>query len=234
MLSPDRFGDHRGQRDSNETPNATGLLRCCACWTVLTSPPGRHWRGCCGPGMLGRTLSRITTLCWTCDRGAARRRPPRLDPDTGARVGQRLLARSDSAGARHAFAAGCVERGVRFSFGFPVDVRIQRIVDVIPDECWHPAIQTDGDLREGAWVAEATGMIDLSSWPQGSRLTAQGAAPPRRPAESHRCRRPPDHWDPHQHPDRDRAGSGCRARTATSSTCTCRGPHPRGQGHWPP
>jgi hypothetical protein len=36
-------------------------------------------------------------------------------------------------------------------------------VDLIPDQCWHPAIEDKG-LREGAWVAEATGMIDLSSW----------------------------------------------------------------------
>ncbi len=55
-----------------------------------------------------------------------------------------------------------------------MDARIQRIVDVIPEGCWHPALQTDcgdgDDLREGAWVAEATGMLDLSGWPQGSRL----------------------------------------------------------------
>ena len=88
-----------------------------------------------------------------------------------------MLARSDSAGATHAFAAACVERGVGFSFGFPVDARIQHIVDVIPDVCWHPAIQTDGEFRDGAWVAEATGMIDLSSWPEGSRLILRKERP---------------------------------------------------------
>jgi DDE family transposase len=95
--------------------------------------------------------------------------------------GPRLLARSDSAGATHAFADACVARGVGFSFGFPVDIRIQRIVDVIPESCWHPAIQTDhgdgNDLRDGAWVAEATGMIDLSSWPEGSRLILRKERP---------------------------------------------------------
>lgn len=57
-----------------------------------------------------------------------------------------------------------------FSFGFPMDARIQGIVDAIPEDCWHPALQTDGEFRDGAWVAEAAGMIDLSSWPDGSRL----------------------------------------------------------------
>jgi hypothetical protein len=55
-------------------------------------------------------------------------------------------------------------------------------VGLIPGQCWHPAIEEDG-LREAAWVAEATGMIDLSSWPEGSRLIlAQGTPSPRRAA----------------------------------------------------
>lgn len=106
---------------------------------------------------------------------------PVFDTDSQTWTGQRLLARSDSAGATHAFAAACVERGVGFSFGFPVDARIQRIVDVIPEQCWHPAIQTDrgdcAEFREGAWVAEATGMIDLSTWPEGSRLILRKERP---------------------------------------------------------
>ena len=99
---------------------------------------------------------------------------PTPGPETGTWAGPRVVARSDSAGATHAFAQACVDRGVGFSFGFPVDARIQRIVDLIPDSCWHPALQTDragtDGLREGAWVAEATGMINLDSWPAGSRL----------------------------------------------------------------
>ena len=101
--------------------------------------------------------------------------------EPGTWTGPRVLARSDSAGATHAFAAACVDRGIGFSFGFPVDTRIQRIVDAIPESCWHPAIQTDhgdgNDIREGAWVAEATGLIDLSSWPEGSRLILRKERP---------------------------------------------------------
>jgi len=114
-------------------------------------------------------------------RALPERARPRPGVEPGTWEGTRLLARSDSAGATHAFATACVERGVNFSFGFPVDTRIQRIVDVIPEQCWHPAIQTDNgegnDIREGAWVAEATGMIDLSSWPEGSRLVLRKERP---------------------------------------------------------
>ena len=88
-----------------------------------------------------------------------------------------MLARSDSAGATHAFADACVERGVEFSFGFPMDARIRRIVDLIPEDCWDPAIQSDEDLRDGAWVVEATGMVDLAGWPAGSRLILRKERP---------------------------------------------------------
>jgi len=102
--------------------------------------------------------------------------PPRARPRPGDPDSPRVLARSDSAGATHLFAAACRKRGVGFSFGFPVDERIQHIVGLIPDECWHPATEDDG-LRDGAWVAEATGMIDLSSWPEGSRLILRKERP---------------------------------------------------------
>jgi Transposase DDE domain group 1 len=88
--------------------------------------------------------------------------PEDARPRPGDPASPPVLARSDSAGATHLFAAACRNRGVQFSFGFPVDERIQRIVNPMPDQCWHPAIEAGG-LRDGAWVAEATGMIDLSA-----------------------------------------------------------------------
>jgi hypothetical protein len=98
---------------------------------------------------------------------------PRPDDPHGPRV----LARSDSAGATHAFAAACRERGVGFSFGFPVDHRIQRVVDLIPQACWSPAIDTGGNIRDGAWVTEATGLVDLTGWPPGARLVLRKERP---------------------------------------------------------
>lgn len=103
--------------------------------------------------------------------------PEHARPRPGDAEGPRVLARSDSAGATHAFAAACRKAGVGFSFGFPVDLRVQDIVDAVPENCWHPAIQTDGDLRDGAWVAEVTGNVDLSAWPAGSRLILRKERP---------------------------------------------------------
>jgi hypothetical protein len=99
-------------------------------------------------------------------------RPRPGDPDS-----VRVVARSDSAGATHAFAQACRDRGVWFSFGFPVDARIQAIVDRVPDHGWEPAIASDGGIRDGAWVVEITGMLDLTAWPAGSRVTLRAERP---------------------------------------------------------
>jgi hypothetical protein len=43
-------------------------------------------------------------------------------------------------------------------------------VDLIPAPAWTPAYDADGGVRDGAWVAEATGLLDLSRWPLGMRV----------------------------------------------------------------
>jgi Transposase DDE domain group 1 len=108
---------------------------------------------------------------------ALRALPEAARPRPGDPAGPWVLARSDSAGATRAFAAACRERGVGFSFGFPVDARVQAIVELIPEQCWANAIDTDGGIRDGAWVAEATGLIDLNNWPEGSRLILRKERP---------------------------------------------------------
>jgi hypothetical protein len=105
--------------------------------------------------------------CWRPDSSS--------DPTTSAGPG--VLVRTDAAGATHTFAKTCRARGVGFSFGFAVDERIRRVVDVIPDECWHPAVETAGCIRDGAWVAEITEAIDLSAWPAGTRLILRAERP---------------------------------------------------------
>lgn len=103
--------------------------------------------------------------------------PANARPRPGDPTSPRLLARSDSAGATHAFAQACRERGVGFSFGFPVTAGVRDAVELLAGARWEPAIQTDGELRDGAWVIEVTGMLDLSAWPDGSRLIVRKERP---------------------------------------------------------
>ena len=103
--------------------------------------------------------------------------PPEYRPDRARSDGPKILVRTDSAGATHVFAAACHQRGVGFSLGFPVDVRVQDAVDTLNlGQCWYPAIGADG-IRDGAWVAEATDLVDLSTWPPGTRLVLRKERP---------------------------------------------------------
>ncbi|VCT92827.1 hypothetical protein MHAS_04562 [Mycolicibacterium hassiacum DSM 44199] len=43
--------------------------------------------------------------------------------------------------------------------------------------CWYPAIDTRGGIRDGAWVAEATDLVNLESWPPGTRLILRKERP---------------------------------------------------------
>ena len=94
--------------------------------------------------------------------------PAYARPDPIEPGGPRLLARADSAGATHAFAAACRARGIGYSFGFAITEETRAAISSVPAEVWQAAVEGD-DLREGAWVAEITGLVDLSAWPEGSR-----------------------------------------------------------------
>ena len=46
-----------------------------------------------------------------------------------------------------------------------------------PGGSWTPAYDGDGQVRDGAWVADITGMLDLSSWPAGMRVIVRKERP---------------------------------------------------------
>jgi hypothetical protein len=89
-----------------------------------------------------------------------------------------ILARSDSAGATHAFARALRERKIHFSLGYYVDERVGKAALALPTKRWRPALDADGhEERDGAWVAELTGRLDLSGWPEGTRLIVRREIP---------------------------------------------------------
>jgi hypothetical protein len=89
-----------------------------------------------------------------------------------------MLARSDSAGATHAFAAALRAHKIRFSLGYYVDERVSQAALALPKKRWRPAVDADGqEQREAAWVAELTGRLDLSGWPEGTRLIVRREIP---------------------------------------------------------
>ena len=46
-----------------------------------------------------------------------------------------------------------------------------------PESAWQSAIDAEGEVREGAWVTELTDEVDLSAWPEGTRLIVRRERP---------------------------------------------------------
>ena len=94
-----------------------------------------------------------------------------------AALNRPILARSDSAGASHAFAAACRETRIDFSLGYPIGEPVRQAILATSEVAWIPATNGDGEPRAGAWVTELTGRIDLSTWPAGTRLICRRERP---------------------------------------------------------
>jgi hypothetical protein len=88
-----------------------------------------------------------------------------------------MLVRTDSAGATHDFVDGCRDRNVAFSVGLPVDQRVRDSLLLAQEEDWTPAVETDGTVRDGAWVIELTDLIDFANWPDDTRVIARRERP---------------------------------------------------------
>ena len=88
-----------------------------------------------------------------------------------------ILVRADSAGASHDFVDACGRRHCEVSVGFPIDAKVREALLLAQEEDWEPAIETDGSRREGAWVIELTGLVDLDTWGEDIRLIARRERP---------------------------------------------------------
>lgn len=96
-----------------------------------------------------------------------------VDPRT-----REVIVRTDSAGLSHEFLAACRERAVRFVVGHALTAEIARVVVQVPRSRWIPAVSADGtEEREGAEVAEVSDLVDLSGWPEGTRMIARREEP---------------------------------------------------------
>ncbi|MGW0772044.1 IS1380 family transposase [Streptomyces sp. NPDC002676] len=94
------------------------------------------------------------------------------------RRGRRTLIRCDSAGGTHEFVAWLAQRGrwLSYSVGMVITEAIHQYVLQVPASAWTPAVESDGEVRDGAWVAELTGGL-LDGWPKGMRLIVRKERP---------------------------------------------------------
>jgi hypothetical protein len=113
------------------------------------------------------TADHITVLGHALQALPGAFRPGPDNPDA-----PKVLIRSDSAGATYGFAAASRAAHVGFSLGCAITAAMRDAT-----KSWYPAIDSGGGIREGAWIAEATTLVDLSAWPPGTRLILRKERP---------------------------------------------------------
>ena len=66
---------------------------------------------------------------------------------------------------------------MRYSIGYELTEKVRGAILTIPKDAWVPALDQDGSARKNGEVCEITGMVDLSAWPEDSRLVVRRERP---------------------------------------------------------
>ena len=87
-------------------------------------------------------------------------------------VNRPVMVRTDSAGCTHGFVTGCRARNIGFAVVARKNAQIHGAIGrvAVDDERWTSAVRADGEQRSDAHVAELTDLVDLSGWPDRTRL----------------------------------------------------------------
>jgi hypothetical protein len=84
----------------------------------------------------------------------------------GGRIGRKVLIRTDSAGATHDVLDWLTAQHLSYALGFTLTDDIVARIALIPEHVWTRAYDRDAEPRDGAWIVDATGVLDLSGWPR--------------------------------------------------------------------
>jgi hypothetical protein len=95
---------------------------------------------------------------------------------------EHILVRSDSAGASHKVLNWLHQRNtprrrVEYSIGWRIDDDERAAITALSAAAWSPALDADGGVRGGAFVAELTGLLTLPGWPEGMRVIVRRERP---------------------------------------------------------
>lgn len=101
------------------------------------------------------------------------------------RYGTPILIRADTAGCTKAFLAhvrslACSGLSCEFSVGWAVNAREHDAIATLPKTVWADAIDADGGHRDGAGLAEITGLLPaktLADYPAGTRVIVRRERP---------------------------------------------------------
>jgi Transposase DDE domain group 1 len=95
------------------------------------------------------------------------------------RLRRTVPVRADSGGGTHEFLKWLTARSRRlhYSVGMTITEAIAEAISTVPADAWTPAYDGDGQIRDGAWVADITGLLDLHGWPAGMRVIVRKERP---------------------------------------------------------
>ncbi|QXQ08758.1 IS1380 family transposase [Paeniglutamicibacter sp. Y32M11] len=97
--------------------------------------------------------------------------PDSMHDEQGNLDTARILVRTDSAGASREFLHHLHSLGLQFSTSFALPVPNERFIHWINNkEHWELALDQSGSERHDAWVIDATKVIELKKYPEGTRL----------------------------------------------------------------
>jgi len=88
-----------------------------------------------------------------------------------------VLLRVDSAGASHELLDWAREGRIGFSVGYDLTEAVRAAIVALKEESWRPATDQNDTERDNGQVAEATHLLNLSGWPEGSRVIVRRERP---------------------------------------------------------
>ena len=98
-----------------------------------------------------------------------------------------VLVRADTGAASKAFLWHITDAGLEYSIGFAAHETVKAGIEAIPEQAWRPAVDGDGQARDGAQVAELTAWMPApfratyhsptQNWPPTMRVIARRERP---------------------------------------------------------
>lgn len=97
-----------------------------------------------------------------------------------------VLVRADSGACSKAFVHHITDLGLEYSIGFPAHETVKTAIETRPVQAWRAAVDSNGEPRDGAQVAELTAWMPTpvrasrpgpQDWPQDMRVIARRERP---------------------------------------------------------